>query len=91
MATIKPLDLPGPSGELLSGLAEVLQGMGMENEQRNTFRLLGSVGWGSLPGRAALPPPLLQSWVSLEERAAPSSSALDTGVPLSCPGAQQDQ
>lgn len=31
MATIKDLDLPGPSGKLFLVLAKMLQGMGMEN------------------------------------------------------------
>lgn len=51
----------------------------------------GGGGAGGMRRRAALPPSLVQSWVSLEECAAPCSNALDTGVPLSHPGAQQEQ
>lgn len=59
MATIKPLDLPGSSGALLLVLTKMPQGSGMEMEQRNTFRFLGSVEWW---GGCAGEQPSLPHW-----------------------------
>lgn len=65
MATIKPLDLPGPSGELLSGLAEVLHGMGMENGVEKHI----VVTWVGGVGEAA------------QESSPPSPAAAELGLP----------
>lgn len=62
----------------------------MENgAEKHIQKHTGSAGWWGEDAQESSPPSL--AGAELEECAAPCSSALETGVPLSHPGAQQEQ